>query len=86
MAKGFLGGLAFKTLAAFKTPFQSGDRVTIKGSSGKVVGFDTFFVSLQTVNDDLVSIPTHTLWGEDLISANAGERSSLVVILFYLAP
>ena len=83
--KAFLGGLAFKTIAAFKHPFQIGDRVTLKGISGKVISFDTFFVMLQTLNDDLISIPTHTLWSEDLSSANAGDRSSLCVMNFYLA-
>lgn len=86
LAKAFLGGLAFKTLAAFKNPFQIGDRVTLKDIGGKVVGFDTFFVSLQTPNDDLISIPTASLWGETLNSTNAGDRSSLCMIRFYLAP
>lgn len=83
--KAFLGGLAFKTIAAFKQPFQIGDRVTLKGISGKVISFDTFFVMLQTLNDDQISIPTHTLWSEVLNSANAGDRSSLCVMNFYLA-
>ena len=86
VVKAFLDGLAFKTVAAFKKPFQIGDRVTLKGISGKVISFDTFFVVLQTPNDDQISIPTHTLWSEVLTSANAGARSSLCVMNFYLAP
>lgn len=86
VAKAFLGGLAFKTLAAFKNPFQVGDRVTLKDINGKVMGFDTFFVTLQTPNDDQISIPTASLWSEVLNSSNAGDRSSLCVTRFYLAP
>ena len=86
VAKAFLGGLAFKTLSAFKRPFQVGGRVTLKDIGGKVIGFDTFFVTLQTLNDDQISIPTASLWSEVLSSTNAGERSSLCVINFYLAP
>ncbi|MDJ0718539.1 MAG: mechanosensitive ion channel [Prochloraceae cyanobacterium] len=85
VVQGFLGGLAFKTIAAFKQPFQIGDRVTLKGISGKVISFDTFFVVLKTLNDDQISIPTHTLWNEVLTSANGGDRSSLCVMNFYLA-
>ena len=48
--------------------------------------FDSFFVTLQTPNDDQISIPTNTLWSEVLNSANAGERASLCVASFYLAP
>ena len=61
VGKAFLSGLAFKTIAAVKVPFQVGDRVTLKGVAGKVIGFDTFFVTIQTVNDDLVSVPTGSL-------------------------
>jgi hypothetical protein len=86
VAKGFLGGLGFKTLMAFKNPFQVGDRVTLKGYAGKVISISTFYVKLQTPNDDLVSIPTSGLWSEVLTSANAGERSSLCVMDFFLAP
>ncbi len=88
VAKAFLGGLAFRTVLAFKkpTPFQMGDRVTLKGIGGKVVAFDSFFVTLQTPNDDQISIPTTALWSEVLNSANAGERASLCVMNFYLAP
>jgi small-conductance mechanosensitive channel len=86
VAKVFLSGLAFKTLTAFKNPFQVGDRVTLKGVGGKVIGIDTFFVTLQTPDDDQVSIPTASLWNETMYSVNAGDRSSLCVMNFYLAP
>jgi len=86
LAKAFLGGLAFRTVLAFKNPIQVGDRVTLKGHGGKVKEIGVFFVKLQTPNDDLVSIPTRDLWSEVLVSANAGERSSLCVMNFYLAP
>jgi hypothetical protein len=88
VAKAFLGGLAFRTVLAFKqpTPFQLGDRVTLKGIGGKVIAFDSFFVTLQTSNDDQISVPTASLWSDVLNSANAGERASLCVMNFYLAP
>lgn len=82
VAKAFLSGLAFKTLVAFRTPFQVGDRVTLKGIGGKVVRFNTFFVTLQTADDDQISIPTSSLWSEVLSSANAGEHASLCVLNF----
>ncbi len=86
VAKNFLGGLGFKTLVAFKRPFQVGDRVTLKGIGGKVTGISTFFVTLKTPNDDLINIPTSGLWSDVLTSANAGARSSLCVMDFFLAP
>jgi Mechanosensitive ion channel, beta-domain len=86
VARAFLGGLAFKTLVAFQRAIQVGDRVTLKGHSGKVIGIGIFFVTLQTPDDDLIDIPTRDLWSDVLVSANAGERASLCVMKFYLAP
>ena len=86
VGKAFLGGLAFRTLIAFKRPFQVGDRVTLKGHAGKVTEIGPFHVRLTTPDDDLVAIPTGSLWGETLVSANAGDRASLCVMPFYLAP
>ncbi len=85
MARAFLGGLALKTLLAIKHPIQVGDRVTIKGQSGKITGIGIFFVTLLTADDDAVNIPTRSLWGENLVSSNSGDRSSLCVMKFYLA-
>ena len=86
IAKACLGGLGFKTMIAFQDSMQVGDRATLKGYGGKILKIGTFFVTLQTPDDDLVSVPTQTLWSEVLISANAGDRASLCVMNFYLAP
>jgi small-conductance mechanosensitive channel len=86
LAKAVLGGLAFCTVTAISETFQVGDRVTLRGHSGKVTSIGIFYVKLQTLDDDLVSIPTASLWSENLVSANAGERASLCVMPFYLSP
>ncbi len=86
VAKSFVGGLFFKTLVSLSKPIGVGDRVTLRGHSGRVTSIGIFFVRLQTLDDDLVSIPSDSLWTEVLVSANAGDRSSLCVMEFYLAP
>lgn len=86
VAKAFLGGLSFKTMIAFQDSMQVGDRVTLTGYGGRLLKMGTFFVTLQTPDDDLVSIPTQSLWSEVLISANAGNRASRCVMQYYLAP
>lgn len=86
LGKAWLGGTLFKLLLSFKKPFQVGDRVTLLGYSGKVLEVNSFMIQLQTADDDLVSLPTYRLWSEPLVSANAGHRSSLCVIPFYLSP
>ena len=84
--KSFLGGLSFRVLAAFYAPLQVGDRITLKGHSGKVTDIGIFYVILQTLNDDRIAIPTASLWSEDVVNANAGARYSLCVMEFYLDP
>ena len=84
--KAFLGGLVFKTLIAVKHPVQVGDRVTLRGYSGKITEIGLFYIILQTPDDDQISIPTSSLWSEVLVSTNAGARASLCVMDFRLAP
>jgi len=86
VAKAFLGGAAFRVFASIRRPFQIGDRVTLSGYSGKVEEIGPFFVRLNTLDDDLVSIPTASLWNTPLVSANAGSKASLCVMTFHLAP
>ena len=86
VGKAFLGGIAFRAYVGLRQPFQVGDRVTLMGHSGKVEEIDPFFVRISTLDDDQVSIPTAALWGAPVVSANAGERASLSVMTFHLAP
>lgn len=86
VAKAFLGGVAFRAYIGLRRPFQVGDRVTVLGHAGKVVDIDPFFIRLNTADDDLVSVPTSALWGTPLVSANAGDRASLCVMRFHIAP
>ena len=86
VAKAFLGGVAFRAFAGIRRPFQVGDRVTLSGYSGKVDEIGAFFVRLITLDDDLVSIPTASLWNTPIVSANAGSKASLCVMTFHLAP
>ena len=86
IAKSFVGGLAFKIINPLNPAFQLNDRVTLKGYSGKVMHIGVLHVRLNTQDDDQVCIPTMSLWNEILVSTNAGGRSSLCVMEFYLAP
>ncbi len=86
IARSFLGGLAFRSLAAFSDAIQVGDRVTIKGHHGVVKGIGVFYTQLQTLSDDLISIPSNQLLDEVLSSTNAGARASRCSIPFYLSP
>lgn len=85
VAKAVLGGLAFKVVTAFNGTIQIGDRVTLKDISGRITDIGTFYVKLQTPDDDAIAIPSSSLLREVLISANSGERASLCVLPFYFS-
>ena len=86
LAKAAVGGIAFRTVMVFSNTIQVGDRVTIAGSSGKITDIGIFYLTLVTIDDDKVCLPTNSLWGATLINANDGDRSSLTVTNFYLSP
>lgn len=79
----FVGGLAFKTFATFAVPFEIGDRVTIRGFSGKVISLSTFLFELETPRGERVSLPTYLLWNEMVVSE--GDRATQCEINLYLS-
>ena len=84
--KSYISGLFYFAAITFGKGIQVGDRATLLGYSGKVLRISPMFVQIDTDNDDLVTLPTSKLWSEPVVSANAGERSSLCVMEFHLAP
>ena len=81
-----IGGLAFRALIGWKGTVRVGDRLTLHGHTGRVVSIDTFFLVLSTFDDDTISIPTAQLLGEEIVSINGGDRTSLCTMHFYLHP
>jgi len=86
LAKAAIGGIAFRTVMSLANTIQIGDRVSINGYSGKLIDIGVFYLTLVTADDDKVCLPSNSLWGSPLVTANDGERSSLCVISFYLPP
>jgi len=86
VAKGFLGGIAFRAISTMNRSLQIGDRATIGEHHGVVEEIGIFSTRLHTFDGDTVSIPTSSLLYTDLTSTNGGERASLCNIEFYLDP
>ncbi|MCJ8267770.1 MAG: mechanosensitive ion channel [Psychrosphaera sp.] len=85
LAKAAIGGITFRTVMVLGNTLQVGDRVTIDGNSGKLIDIGVFYLTLVTLDDDKICLPTNSLWGSALTSSNDGDRSSLVCIPFYLS-
>lgn len=65
-------------------PFQVGDRVTFEGNYGDIIAIGLRSVRMQTLNDDIITIPNNKFLNEVAISGNYGALDMQVVIPFYI--
>jgi len=86
-------GFAFKDLLAslmagiillFDRPFQVGDRITFGDTYGEVVEIGLRAVRVQTLDDNLVSIPNHRFLNDVVSSANSGSLHQMCVFPFWV--
>lgn len=86
-------GFAFKDLLAslmagiillFDRPFQVGDRIQFAGEYGEVVEIGLRTVRIQTLDDNLVSVPNNRFLADVVSCANAGNLEQMCVFEFWL--
>lgn len=91
---GLAVGFAFKDLLAslmagvillIDEPFQVGDRVAFQSYYGEITEIGLRSVRLNTLDDNLVTIPNSAFLSTAVASANAGALDCMVVIPFYIA-
>ncbi len=87
-------GFALKDVAAsiiaglillFDRPFQVGDRVSFSDTYGEIVSIGLRSVRLNTLDDNLVTIPNSRFITEVVSSGNAGALDMMVVCDFNVA-
>lgn len=87
-------GFALKDIAAslvagvmllFDRPFRVGDRVSFGNVYGEIVSIGLRAVRLQTLDDNLVTIPNSRFITDVVASGNAGALDMMVVTDFHLA-
>lgn len=65
-------------------PFQVGDRVTFEGHYGDIVAIGLRSVRMNTLSDDIITIPNNKFLNEAVSSGNYGELDMQVNIPFYV--
>lgn len=65
-------------------PFQVGDRVTFEGHYGDIIAIGLRSVRMQTLNDDIVTIPNNKFLNDVTVSGNYGGIDMQVMIPFYI--
>ncbi|WNC69257.1 mechanosensitive ion channel [Thalassotalea nanhaiensis] len=86
-------GFAMKDLAAsvvagiiimFDRPFQVGDRVLFGGEYGDIVAIGLRSVKMNTLDDNVVTIPNNTFLNQLTSCGNYGELDMQVAIVFHI--
>lgn len=87
-------GIALKDVVAsviaglvllFDRPFIVGDRVAFDGSYGEIISIGLRSVRLQTLDDNIITIPNARFMNEMVASGNAGALEMMVVCDFHIA-
>jgi small-conductance mechanosensitive channel len=83
--KDLVASLFAGIILLFDRPFQVGDRVTFGNTYGEITSIGLRAVRLQTLDDNLVTIPNARFIVDPVASGNAGELDMMVVMPFHLA-
>ena len=78
--KNVFGGL----LIILDRPFQIGDRINIKGNYGEVVNIGLRNTQVNTLDDNLVTIPNSAIISDNISNANSGALDCMVVVTLWL--
>ena len=82
--KDLAGSIIAGVIILLDSPFQVGDRVQYGDTYGEVVEIGLRAVKINTLDDNLVSIPNNKFLTDVVASANAGELDMMVVLDFYI--
>jgi small-conductance mechanosensitive channel len=80
LLKNIFGGLVI----IFDQPFQAGDKISVGGTYGEVVGIGLRSTRIVTPDDNLVSVPNAQVVDGQVSNANAGALDCQVVTDLYL--
>ena len=83
--KDLVASLFAGLILLFDRPFQVGDRVTFGDTYGEITSIGLRAVRLQTLDDNLVTIPNSRFIVDQVASGNAGALDMMVVMPFHLA-
>jgi small-conductance mechanosensitive channel len=83
--KDLVGSVIAGFILLFDRPFQVGDRVEFEGQYGEIVNIGLRSVRLNTLDDNLVTIPNSKFLTDVVASGNSGELQMMVVTHFHVS-
>lgn len=83
--KDLVGSIIAGFILLFDRPFQVGDRVQFDGSYGEIKSIGLRSVRLNTLDDNLVTIPNSKFLTDSVASGNSGALDMMVVSTFHIS-
>lgn len=83
--KDLVGSIIAGFILLFDRPFQVGDRVQFGNDYGEIISIGLRSVKLNTLDDNLVTIPNSKFLTDTVASGNAGALDMMVVAHFYIS-
>ncbi len=83
--KDLVGSMIAGFILLFDRPFQVGDRVSFNGEYGEIKSIGLRSVRLNTLDDNLVTIPNSKFLTDVVSSGNSGSLDMMVVVPFYVS-
>ena len=83
--KDLIGSIIAGFILLFDRPFQVGDRVSFDDNYGEIKSIGLRSVRLNTLDDNLVTIPNSKFLTDSVASGNSGALDMMVVATFYLS-
>jgi small-conductance mechanosensitive channel len=82
--KDLTGSIIAGMIVLVDSPFQVGDRVQFGDTYGEVVEIGLRTVKINTLDDNLVSIPNNKFLTDAVASSNAGALDMMIVMDFFI--
>ena len=83
--KDLVGSVIAGFILLFDRPFQVGDRVQFEDNYGEIVNIGLRSVRLNTLDDNLITIPNSKFLTDVVSSGNSGALQMMVVTTFYVS-
>ena len=82
--KDYVSSVIAGVVVLFEAPYRVGDRVKIDEHYGEVISFGLRSFRIQTLEDNIVTVPHSHIWTNPITNANDGSLEAQVVTDFYL--
>ncbi len=82
--KDYVSSLIAGIVAIFEKPYRPGDWVEIDGDYGEVKGIGLRALTLNTADDNVITVPHNRMWTDNISNGNDGAKTLQCVADFYL--